>query len=54
VHNRPTVRQRHLYDSFTIGELSAVRLAMAHGWHSHCIGDRSLFEMALHTKRMGV
>ena len=28
MHNRPTVRQRHLYDSFAIGELSAVRLAM--------------------------
>jgi hypothetical protein len=24
----PTVRQRHLYDSFSMGELSAVRLAM--------------------------
>ena len=32
----------------------AQRGAAGHGWHSHCIGDRSLFEMALHTKRMGV
>ena len=32
----------------------ARRGAAGHGWHSHCIGDRSLFEMALHIKRMGV
>ena len=32
----------------------AQRGAAGHGWHSHCIGDRSLFEMALHTTWMGV